>query len=211
MDAPTHCIATETEINPIPLPESFHQLSERLEQLERQFEGQSKPVPGSTTEQEASNRLNLLVFSGELDRLLAAFVLATGAAACGMKVTMFFSFWATAALKKAGPQASNKSLVERMFGWMLPGGYGRRKLSHLDMLGAGRWMMCREMARKNIASLPELISVAEELGVEISICDMSMSLMGIRDEELIDYRNRSRCGAARFLELASESRTTLFI
>ena len=202
------------------LPESLAELQRRVEALEADFargsQGESLQnlsVPGikavSGTGQD--ERLTLLVFSGELDRLLAAFVLATGAAACGTKVSMFFTFWATAALKKSGRQARGKSVVERMFGWMLPGGLNRRKLSHLDMLGAGRWMMCREMANKNIASLPEMIAVADELGVEISLCDMSMSLMGIRDEELIDYSHFQKCGVASFLDLAASSKTTLFI
>ncbi len=212
--------ASAETITTLDLPESFAELQRRIEALEAEVaRGSQNGLPENLTRNsiEAApgtgqdDRLTLLVFSGELDRLLAAFVLATGAAACGTKVSMFFTFWATAALKKGGRQARGKSIVERMFGWMLPGGLNRRKLSHLDMMGAGRWMMCREMANKNIASLPEMIAVADELGVEISLCDMSMSLMGIRHEELIDYSNINTCGVAHFLDLAASSKTTLFI
>ncbi len=188
-------LATETVS-----PDIIVSMERRIEELEKK----SKSVADS-------NSLNLAVFSGELDKLLAAFVIATGAAACGMRVSMFFTFWGAAALKKAGPQIKGKSLVERMFGWMLPGGFRKQKLSKLDMLGVGRRMMAREMAKKNVASLPELIEIAKELGIEINICEMSMSLMGIQPEELIDYPEISYCGVARFVDQASSSNTTLFI
>lgn len=153
--------------------------------------------------------VTLLVFSGELDRLLAAFTVATGAAACGMPVSMFFTFWGAAALKKPGPQSGGKSLVERMFGWMLPGGLQRRKLSRLDMAGAGRLLLGREMQRKQIPDLPSLIAIAAESGVQIFVCDMTLHLMGIRPDELIDYPDRRLCGVAQFVDLAANSRSTL--
>lgn len=156
------------------------------------------------------NRLNLLVFEGSRDRLLAAFVMATGAAACGAQVTMFFSFWATAVLRKGG-QVGKKTLVERAFGWMLPANLGRTKLSHMDMGGLGRRLMQREMKSKNIADLDELIRVAADLGVSIRVCEMSMRLMGIRREELIDYPNLTFCGVANFVDDAAKANTTLFI
>lgn len=155
--------------------------------------------------------LNLLVFSGERDRLLAAFVMATGAAACGMEVSMFFTFWATPALRRSEPSTAKKSLTERAFGWMLPRGVGKTRLSQMDFGGLGRAMMSREMRHKNIASLDELIRTASELGVTIRVCDMSMRLMGIRQEELIDYPGLELCGVARFAEECCAANTTLFI
>lgn len=180
--------------------EEVAQLVQRVESLEQQL-----------SKAPQADNLSMVVFSGELDKLLAAFVIATGGAACGMNVSMFFTFWATAGLKKPGPQASGKSLVERMFGWMLAGGFDKRKLSKLDMAGMGRWMMIREMQKKNVADLPTLVQAAEELDVKISVCEMSMSLMGIRAEELIDYSSIDFCGVAGFLDRASSSNTTLFI
>jgi peroxiredoxin family protein len=185
----------------IPLPvDPVAELTRRVQELERQVKA------GPDT-----NALSLMVFSGEMDKLLAAFTLATGAGACGMQVSVFLTFWGTAALKKAASQSTDKSLVEKLFGWMLPGGLHKRKLSKLDMGGLGRWMMVREMRRKRVPDLPALVELAQELGVQLYVCDTSMSLMGIRREELIDYPNLQCCGAAHFLEMASRANTTLFI
>jgi peroxiredoxin family protein len=191
---------SHAEAAPTRSSDELADLVKRIESLEQQVS--RGPQPDS---------LSMVVFSGELDKLLAAFVIATGGAACGMNVSMFFTFWGTAALKKAAPQVPGKSVVERMFGWMLPGGFGRRKLSQLDMAGMGRWMMLREMQKKHVADLPTLVQTADELDVEIRVCEMSMSLMGIRPEELIDYSNLDFCGVAGFLDKASSSGTTLFI
>ncbi len=155
--------------------------------------------------------LNMVVFSGDLDKMLAAFVIAVGAGACGMKVHMFFTFWGTAALKKSGPQSAGKSLVERMFGTMLPGGLHRRRLSQLDMFGMGRAMLRREMRTKNISDLPTLIDMAKDCGVAFQVCEMSMNLMGITTDELIELPSMEICGVAKFLEHASEANTTLFV
>jgi peroxiredoxin family protein len=180
-----------------------HQLSDivaRLERLER-----TNPPPATT-----QKAISLLVFGGELDKLLAAFTIATAAGACGMKVSMFFTFWGTAALKQRTTIAK-KSWMERAFGLLLPGGLERRSLSRLDMGGVGRQLINMEMRRKNISSLPELIAQSASLGVEIYVCQMSMDLMGIRAEELIEYPNKKICGAAKFLQLANAADSTLFI
>ncbi|MCD0463733.1 DsrE/DsrF/DrsH-like family protein [Roseiconus lacunae] len=177
-------------------------LEERIDQLEKTL---AEPVGADP------NALNLLVFDSGKDKLLAAFVMATGAAACGMKVSMFFTFWATAALRKGGSQASQKSMVEKAFGWMLPNSIHRTKLSKMDFCGLGRAMMAQEMKRKNIADLDQLIETAADLGVTIKVCEMSMQLMGLRREELIDYPGLDYCGVAKFTEQAALSNTTLFI
>lgn len=160
---------------------------------------------------ENSNGISLLVFSGERDKLLAAFVMATGAAASGMRVSMFFTFWGTAGLKSSKAQIGKKSLVERAFGWMLPGGVSQTKLSRMDMFGVGRKLMSVEMKKKGVADLPQLIELAAELGVELRVCEMSMQLMGITAEELIDYPNLTFCGVSSFVDQAADSNTTLFI
>ncbi|MCA8989761.1 MAG: DsrE/DsrF/DrsH-like family protein [Planctomycetaceae bacterium] len=181
--------------------ERFRELEQRISELE-----QRQPREASDP-----NRLNLLVFEAHRDRLLAAFVMATGAAACGMEVTMFFTFWGTTALKNGAGQFGRKTLVERAFGWMLPGSANQTKLSQMDMCGMGRMLMSREMKKKNIADLGQLIQTAAELGVKIQVCEMSMQLMGIRREELIDYPNLSFCGVAAFAEQTAQANTTLFI
>jgi peroxiredoxin family protein len=175
-------------------------LLRRIEALEKKAAGAPDPTA-----------MNLLVFDGSRDRLLAAFVMATGAAACGFNVRMFFTFWGTAALKKSGPQFGKKTLVERAFGWMLPCGVRGTRLSKMDMFGIGRALMDREMRNKNVANLEQLIQTAAELQVKISVCEMSMQLMGIRREELIDYPELSYCGVATFADLAAAANTTLFI
>jgi peroxiredoxin family protein len=157
------------------------------------------PVP-------ASERLTVVVFSGEMDRLLAAFTLATGAAACGTEVTMFFTFWATAFLKTR-PARSQKSFVERCFGWLLPGGPGRARLSRLDMGGIGRYLMTREMRRKGMPSLQELLEVARESGIKFAVCESSMSLIGISREELPDDLQFDMCGVAHLWDRASGGQT----
>lgn len=176
-------------------------LQERISALEEQ---QSPQAPDC-------NKMNLLVFDSSRDRLLAAFVMATGAAACGMDVSMFFTFWATAAMRKGCGQFGRKTLVERAFGWMLPGSLSRTRLSQMDMCGMGRFLMGREMKKKNVADLDQLLDTAGDLGVRICVCEMSMRLMGIRREELIDYPQLEYCGVAKFVEQASHSNTTLFI
>jgi peroxiredoxin family protein len=175
-------------------------IEDRLSAIESQL--QRVPNPDS---------LNLLVFSGERDRLLAAFVMATGAAACGQEVTLFFTFWATAALRKPQKVSTQKSLVERAFGWMLPRGLNRTRLSQMDFGGMGRAMMSREMRQKNIADLDQLIATAAELGVRIRVCEMSMKLMGIQPCELIDYPALEFCGIASFADSCSQSNTTFMI
>jgi peroxiredoxin family protein len=175
-------------------------LTERINMLERKMARLPDP-----------DKFTLVVFSGALDSLLAAFNMATTAAALGKDVTMFFTFWSTPTLRKSGRQVGGKSFVERAFGWMLPSTVNAAPLSKMEMMGMGRWMMTREMQKKNVSGLGDLIEVAKELGIQFSICEMTMSLMGIKEEELIDYPHRDICGATTFLERASASGTTLFI
>ncbi len=177
------------------------EIQARLERLEAQL---------GTQNQTAQRSVSLLVFSGELDKLLAAFNIATAAAACSMKVSMFFTFWGTAALKQR-TLTHGKNLVERMFAYLLPGGLQRRALSRCDFAGVGRVMLTGEMRRKNVSDLPLLIEQCGASGVEIYVCQMSMNLMGIRAEELIDYPHMHYCGAAKFLQLANSADTNLMV
>jgi peroxiredoxin family protein len=179
-------------------------VSRRLDRLEQQ-------LAAIELEQPNANHLNLLVFEGTRDRLLAAFVIATSAAACGMKVTMFFTFWAIAALRKDGSLKQRKTWVERAFGYLLPSCPAKTRLSQLNMGGVGGYLLKREMKKKNIADLDQLIETAAGLGVEICICEMSMRLMGIEREELISYPNLEFGGAARFVDQSASANTTLFI
>ncbi len=168
------------------------ELKERVAKLEQQCKAAADP-----------NALCMCVFSGELDKLLAAFMIATSAAASGMKVSTFFTFWGTAALKKAGPQSPGKRFMEKVFGWMPPGGLHKRRLSKMDMGGLGRQMITHVMKQQQAADLPTFIAMARETDVQICLCSMSMSLMGIRQEELIDCPYAGICGATHFVGLAT--------
>lgn len=154
--------------------------------------------------------MSMIVFSGSLDRLIAAFVLATGAAAMGVEVNMFFTFWGTAALRKENVTVS-KGLVARMFGWMLPKGSKKLPLSQMNLGGAGPLMIRGLMKKNGVASLEEMIALASELGVRIRICTMSMDLLGMRQDEMVEYPGLSYCGVATFLQTALPGKVTLFL
>jgi peroxiredoxin family protein len=156
------------------------------------------------------DKLSLIVFSGSLDRLIAAFVLATGAAAMGMQVSMFFTFWGTSALRRERARVK-KTLLGRVFGWMLPSGAKKLPLSQMNMGGGGPAMIRYVMKKNGVASVEEMIEIAKELGVELHVCSMSMELLGIVPDELIDYPNKTFCGVAKFLETAAPGKITMFV
>ena len=157
------------------------------------------------------NSLLMIVFSGDLDKHLAAMIIATGAAAMGMKVSMFFTFWATAALRDPKKNAKGKNFMSKMFGFMLPKGRNKTVLSKMNMAGMGTAMMKDLMTKKHVANLDELFEAAGALGVEINICEMSMDLMGFKYEEMIDYPKMKVCGVATMLADARESAVQFFI
>jgi peroxiredoxin family protein len=168
-------------------------------------------MPGALVKPAAGqeDRLSLIVFSGSLDRLIAAFVLATGAAAMGMKVSMFFTFWGTSALRRDAQV--KKSLLERMFGWMLPKGISKLPLSQMNMGGGGPMMIRYIMKKKGVASVEEMMGIAAELGVELNVCTMSMDLLGMKEPEMVEYPGLAYCGVAKFLETAAPGKITMFV
>lgn len=151
----------------------------------------------------------IIVFDGDLDKVLASFIIANGALAMGKPVTMFFTFWGLNALKKAKKQPLQKSPVEKMFDRMLPRGADKLKLSKMNMGGMGTAMMKAIMKDKNIDSLEDLMKKAMEAGVRIIACSMSMDVMGVRREELIDGVEIG--GVGTYLGEAEESNVNLFI
>ena len=156
-----------------------------------------------------TTKKTIILFSGEFDKVMAALIIANGAAAMGSPVTMFFTFWGINVLRRPEPVSAPKNLVERMFGWMMPRGAGKLGLSRMNMGGAGLAMLKGIMRKKNVPSLPELIASARAAGARLVACSMSMGLMGIRREELIDGVEAG--GVATFLAEAGQSDVTLFI
>jgi peroxiredoxin family protein len=181
----------------------MQQVEAQIEDLRAQVEAMQGRAP--------ENKLAMVVFSGELDKVLAALVIATGAVAMGMEVVMFFTFWGTPVLRDKNKTVGGKDIMGNMFGAMLPKGASDVKLSQMNMGGMGTAMMKSLMKKKNVASPEEMFALAEELGVRIVICEMSMDLMGFKREEMIDYQNLEFGGVAKFLEEAGTSRVQLFI
>lgn len=151
----------------------------------------------------------IIVFDGDLDKVLASFIIANGAAAMGRPVTMFFTFWGLNALRKPRKVRVKKPFVEKMFGFMMPRGTTKLKLSKMNMLGMGTKMMKKVMKSKNVSSLEELIEQALANGVKLVACTMSMDVMGITPEELID--GVELAGVASYLGDAEQSNVNLFV
>ncbi len=155
--------------------------------------------------------MTMVLFSGDLDKVLAAFIIANGAAAMDIPVTMFFTFWGTNVLRVDGPISPKpkKTFMEKMFGKMMPKGPKKLKLSKMNMMGIGTALMKKEMKKKNVFDLPKLIESAREQGVRLVACTMTMDIMGLKKEELlpgIEYG-----GVGTFVSSADDSRSTLFI
>jgi len=160
-------------------------------------------------ERTPEDRAALVVFSGDLDRVLAAFVIATGAAAAGLETSMFFTFWGLSAIKRKGARAASKGFKQRMFAMMTPDSSEGLGTSQLNFFGMGAMMLRSMMKEQGIASLEELMAMARDLGVKMTACTMSMDAMGIARDELL---GGLECGGvAAFMADASRARVSLFI
>jgi peroxiredoxin family protein len=157
---------------------------------------------------EKKKKLSMIVISGDMDKLFAAFSVATGAAASGMDVTMFFTFWGLRALKKK--VRTGRSLFGRLLGLMYGGDINRAAPSRYAFGGLGRWMFKKMMKAKKVPSLSELRQMAIDLGVMMYGCQMSMEIMEIPREKMID-EVQACVGVAFFIEQAQQSDVTLFI
>ena len=167
-------------------------------------------APVQTVQQSSDKKgKTIIVFDGDMDKVLASFVIANGALAMGRPVTMFFTFWGLTALRRENKVKLKKNFIEKMFGAMLPRGSKKLKLSKMNMGGMGTKMMKKIMKDKNIDSLEDMMKKAMENGVKIIACSMSMDVMGIRPEELIDGVEIG--GVGTYLGDAEESDVNLFI
>ncbi|HRZ96071.1 MAG TPA: DsrE/DsrF/DrsH-like family protein [Paludibacter sp.] len=180
-----------------------------LEQLQTQIEELNAKI--AKLESSRQDQLSIAVVSGDLDKILAAMVISIAAAAMDTQVKLFFSFWSLSALRDPKKSPKGKDVISKMFGWMLPNGTKKLKLSNMNMAGMGPVMISYLMKKQNVMSLETMFKEAGELGIEIVICEMSMGLMGFKKEEFIDYPHLSYAGAATFVADASESSIQLFI
>ncbi|TPF91897.1 pyridine nucleotide-disulfide oxidoreductase [Bifidobacterium sp. UTBIF-68] len=176
----------------------------------RSFGANSSSAPASTDAGgDVLHDKTFVVFSGDLDKTIAVFIMANGAAAMGRKVTIFFTFWGLNILRRPKRVRTNKNLIERMFGFMMPRGTRKLGLSRMNMGGLGAAMIRWIMKSKNVASLEELMRQAKEHGVRLVACQMSMDIMGIRKEELIDGVELG--GVSTFLGSGETSDMSLFV
>jgi CoA-disulfide reductase len=170
-------------------------------EAESNIQGETMPAKKDGT--------TMVVFSGDLDKTIASFIIACGAAAMGKKVTMFFTFWGLNVLRRKDAPPVQKDLVEKMFGMMMPKGVSELPLSKMNMGGMGAKMIHHAMERKNVESLETLMKNALDAGVKLVACSMSMDIMGIKQEELIDGVDIG--GVASYLGDAEDSGLNLFI
>jgi peroxiredoxin family protein len=185
-------------------PERFARLAERDAVVET-------PEPGAAAGRARSDNVCIIVFSGEMDRIVAALNIAVGAATTGATAHLFFTFWAIGALRRGSGSGRGRDMMARLFGWMLPRGAGRLGLSRMNMAGIGAAVMRRRMRARGFAGCDELLRMARESGVQISVCSSVMDLMGIGMDDLIDYPGMESCGVATFVSRALEGGVALFI
>jgi peroxiredoxin family protein len=155
-------------------------------------------------------KLSIVLFSGEMDKALAAFMLATTGASMGMEVKIFFTFWGLNVIKRNEGSIKSKGLMRKMLNIMNRGGSKRLKLSKFHMFGMGTWMIKRLMKEINMPSVEEFIVMAHEMGVKLIPCSTTCGLMGV-EQEAFRAEAEPLAGAAYFLGEASKSKVTLFI
>ena len=175
-------------------------MAERLAAVEQRVEQLEASQP--------DDKVAIVVFSGDLDKVLASFVIATGAAALGQEVSMFFTFWGLSVLKKENKLAG-KNLFERMMAMMSPGNSTELPVSKMNYFGVGAKMLRKMMKDKNVSSLEEMMEMAREMDVKMLACEMSRDVMGISEDELLG--GLEPAGVASFLGESLTSRTNLFI
>lgn len=175
-------------------------LHKQVEQLQAQVDALRSQLP--------ENRLSMVVFSGDLDRVMAAFVIASGAAASGMEVSMFFTFWGLTAIRKKR-ETRGKTLLQKLMSWMTPVGTRGLGVSKMNFGGIGAKMLRSMMRQQGVPQVEEMAQMTRDLGVRIVACQMSMDVMGIHKHEILESVEVG--GVATFLGDASKSKATLFI
>ncbi|MGM7703567.1 DsrE/DsrF/DrsH-like family protein [Pseudalkalibacillus sp. Hm43] len=160
------------------------------------------------TEQK-KDKTTIVLFSGDLDKAIAAYIIANGAAAYDHEVTIFHTFWGLNTLRKDEQVPVKKGMLEKMFGRMMPRGTNKLGLSKMNMAGMGPKMIKKVMKKHNVSTLPELVEMAQMQGVNLVACTMTMDLLGLQKEELLD--DIDYAGVAAYLGEANEGKVNLFI
>ncbi len=156
------------------------------------------------------DKVTLVVLSGDMDRVMAALIIATGAAAMGMQVTMFFTFWGLNAIRKENISSSPKDWLRRAFGWLNKGGASRLPLSRFHFGGLGTTMMKKVMKNNRMPGVPELMEMAKDLDVKMIACTTTLGLMDISKDTLIDGIDQL-AGVTTYLAEARHGSVNLFI
>ncbi len=193
---------SNTQINVADTP-NINTLTEQIAALERRI-GELEDAPA----QDIEDRLAMVVFSGDLDKAIASFIIATGAAAMGLEVSMFFTFWGLSIIKKQ-KKYEGKNLLEKGFTALLPAGTKGLNLSQNNYFGAGAKIIRKLMNDHDVSSIEELVEMAQEFGVRMVACDMSRELLGVADDELMEGMDLG--GVATFMADAARAKASLFI
>jgi peroxiredoxin family protein len=156
------------------------------------------------------DKFTVIVFSGDLDKVLAGFVLATSAASMGMETTVFFTFWGLNVVKKNPPLIKGHGFMEKALSFMNRGGANRLPLSKMNMAGMGPWMLKKMMKQKNVQSIEDFIELSSQLKIKMVACELSMQVMGIKKEDLIDEVSEV-VGGVTYLTEAKEGKVNLMI
>ncbi len=155
-------------------------------------------------------RVTIVLLSGEMDKAMAAFIIATGAAAMGMQVTMFFTFWGLNVIRKPGATSAARDVLRKMFGWLNKGGAARLPISRFNFGGLGAAMMTKVMRDNRMPGVPELIDTAQDLGVTLIACTTTLGLLGLSKDTLIDGVDQL-AGVSTYLAEAKDGSVNLFI
>lgn len=180
----------------------IRELEKKIEELQTEINNLKSQLP--------EDKFTMVVMSGDMDKLLASFIIATGAKAMYERVVMFITFWAIPFFKDPNKKVP-KNLISKAFEIMLPQHTKGLKLSKMNMCGMGPLMIKYLMKKHNVKTLSDLVKMAGEMGVEIYLCQMSMDLMGYKWEEIIDYPHIKSAGVAKFVAEAGSSKATIFI
>ncbi|MEI8347335.1 MAG: DsrE/DsrF/DrsH-like family protein, partial [Pseudomonadota bacterium] len=203
-DLPAFCKATGDKLISLTSEENNY-----LAVIERGEGMENKNLKKEDGTMLTENKKTLVVFSNDLDKAMASFIIANGARAMGSEVTMFFTFWGLNLLRQEKNISVSKTIIEKMFGWMMAKGPSATKLSKMNMMGMGTIMMKWVMGQKKVASLSELVALAMASGIKMIACSMTMDVMGLKKEELLEGVEIG--GVAQYLGDAQVSNLNLFI